>query len=483
MTTARPTAREAAPRQPPAPRRWWARVRSDVLLAAVVALVVVPVLQPLMAQQASRYALTAALADQGTVVIDAYAEYVTVDRAEREGRLYSDKAPGQPVLGVPAYLAYRAFGGAPATQALPLGDLGLWSVNLVSAALPAVALAVLMRRLALRVAPRGATPAALGMALATMLLPFATVLFSHVLSAALGLAAYLLLTRAGGDGRVPGWAIAGSGLLAGLAVTVEFTMGLLAAVLGVTGLALHRWRTWWYVLGGVVPALLLGWYNAVAFGGPLTLSYEFSGFAQHQDGLVGAQLPRLASTVTVLFSERGLLTLTPLVAVGVIGCLALLRSGARPGAGAASPPRACRRDALVALAVLAAFVALMGGWSNPTGGASPGPRYVVPALPFLAGGVAWVFERARAWAAAAAVAGGAAMGLATFTLPLAQQPFFEPVALRYWLGRAADGQWADTLLTRATSGGGVWLLPPLLLAAALTAWLLATDARSARSAA
>jgi hypothetical protein len=75
------------------------------------------------------------------------------------------------------------------------------------------------------------------------------------------------------------------------------------------------------------------------------------------------------------------------------------------------------------------------------------------------------------------------MGLATFTLPLAQQPFFEPVALRYWLGRAADGQWADTLLTRATSGGGVWLLPPLLLAAALTAWLLATDARSARSAA
>jgi hypothetical protein len=316
-------------------------VRSDVLLAAVVALVVVPVLQPLMAQQASRYALTAALADQGTVVIDAYAEYVTVDRAEREGRLYSDKAPGQPVLGVPAYLAYRAFGGAPATQALPLGDLGLWSVNLVSAALPAVALAVLMRRFALRVAPRGATPAALGMALATMLLPFATVLFSHVLSAALGLAAYLLLTRAGGDGRVPGWAIAGSGLLAGLAVTVEFTMGLLVVVLGVTGLVLHRWRSGWYILGGVVPALLLGWYNAVAFGGPLTLSYEYSGFAQHQDGLVGAQLPRLASTMTVLFGERGLLTLTPLVAVGVIGCVALLLSAPRAGVGGAGCPR-CR---------------------------------------------------------------------------------------------------------------------------------------------
>ena len=84
-----------------------------MLLAVVVLLVTAPVLQPLMAQQASRYALTAALWDGQTITVDAYDHLLSVDRAERDGRVYSDKAPGQPLLAVPAYAAYRALGGHP----------------------------------------------------------------------------------------------------------------------------------------------------------------------------------------------------------------------------------------------------------------------------------------------------------------------------------------------------------------------------------
>jgi hypothetical protein len=450
-------------------RGWLRRHRSDLLLSAVVALVVVPVLQPLMAQQASRYALTAALYDQGTVVLDDYEEIISVDRAEREGRLYSDKAPGQPVLGIPFYAAYRALGGYPATESRPLalGELGLWAVSLGCAALPAIALAVLMRRFALRVAPGRATEAALAMSLGTMLLPFATVLFSHVLSALCALGAYVLLTptephgaghaeHAVGGQRLavpagPGRLLA-AGFVAGTGVTVEYTLGLLVVVLGVVALVLHRWGVGWFVLGGVVPAVLLGVYHQVAFGGPFEVSYRYSGFTQHQSGLVGVGLPSPAMTWTVLMAERGVFVLTPIVLLGVIGAVLLLRRRIGP-----------RVDAVVALGVFGVFTAIMGGWDNPWAGASPGPRYLTPALPFLVAGVAHVWTRIPAISTVAAAFGTFAMAAGTFTLPLAQPT--EQSALLHWLWRMGEGRWARTLLTEPLGTEAIAL--PLLAAVAV----------------
>ncbi len=439
------------------------RHRSDLLLALVVALVVVPVLQPLMAQQVSRYALTAALYDDHTVSIDAFADRIGVDRAERDGVLYSDKAPGQPVLAIPAYAIYRLFGGLRGEYAQPWGDLGLWAVSLVSAALPAIALAVLMRRLALRCCPERATEAALALSLGTMLLPFATQLFSHVLSALCGLGAYLLATRE----RATPWTLAASGAVAGLAVTVEYTMAVLVIVVGVVVALRHRVGALWYVLGGVPMALLLGLYHQAAFGGPFEVGYRYSQFAEHQSGVVGVRPPDPGTTFTVLFGERGLFILTPIALVGVVGLILLLVRRVEP-----------RLDAWAGLAVFAVFLSIMGGWSNPWAGASPGPRYITPALPFLAGGVAYAWSRAPVIATAAAVVGVVSMGLATFTLPLAQPT--EPSALLHWFSRAREGEWADTLLT--TWLGDWALVLPLLAAVGVAFWLLREEALERRAA-
>lgn len=452
--------------EPAAPGRW-RRWRSDVLLAVAVALVVAPVFQPLMAQQASRYALTAALWDGRTVVLDDYAHLLSVDRAERGGRLYSDKAPGQPALAVPAYAAYRLFGGPPATAARWYADPGLWIVSLWSAALPAAVLAVLMRRLALRAAPRGATVAALALAFGTMLLPFATVLFSHVLAGALGLGAYLLVSRP----RPGRGALAAAGLVAGLAVTVEYTMAFVALLVAAVALARHGRRVGWLVAAAVPAGAALAAYHWVAFGGPLTTGYRFSGFAeQHSRGIVGVRPPEPALLAEVLLGERGLFVLTPVVLVGVVGAVLLLRARGQ-----------ARTDAAVALGVLAFFLVVMGGWGNATGGASPGPRYAVPALPFLASGVAVAWQRSPWLTGAAAAVGAATMGLATFTLPLAQPS--EPSALAWWAGRLADGQVADTLLTGVA--GPLGIVPPLVAAAAVVVVLVRGDParRPARDAA
>lgn len=454
---------------------WWARWRSDVLLAAVVALVVVPVLQPLMAQQASRYALTAAVVDGGTVVLDDYEHIIAVDFAQRDGRLYSDKAPGQPFLAIPAYALYRALGGRPAVEAATFGDRGLWAVSLVSAALPAIALAVLMRRFALRMAPERATEAALALSLGTMLLPFATVLFSHVASALCGLGAYLLATpRADGVATRARWSLLAAGFVAGVGVTVEYTAAVLVVIIGLAVVHRHRLAAVWFAAGGVLPAALLGAYHTIAFGGPLEVSYRFSNFAEHQSGVVGVGLPRPGMTATILFGERGLFLLTPIALVGAVGLgLLLVRLVTRRRAedGSQDPRRAT--DVLVSVAVFVAFVALGGGWSNPWAGASPGPRYLTPALPFLAGGVAYAWRRRPAVCTAAALASGVAMGIGTFTLPLAQSS--EPSALLHWFERATTGRWADTLLTEVMGPWGI--LPPLVIAAGVAVVLLRGERR------
>ncbi len=429
-------------------RRW----RAELLLAAVVLLLAAPIMQPLMAQQASRYALTAALVDQRTVVLDDYEATLGVDRALRDGHTYSDKAPGQPVLATPVYLVYRLIGGEPATEYRPWGNLGLWFASLISAAFPAALLAAGMRRLALRIAPRFATPAALAVAVGTMLLPFATQLFSHVLSAALALGAYLLLM----DRPVSRWRLIGAGALAAAAITVEYSAGIASVVLFGVAVARHHWRAGWFVLGGAPLGALLGLYHWITWGSPFRFSYQFSQFNQNKTGVIGVHPPQSLVALEVLFGERGLFFLTPIVLVGVAGAVVLLRDRDR------------RFHSVVALTVFGLFCLHMFGWGNPTGGASPGPRYVIPSLPFLVVGVA---EGLRRWPFAAGLAGlisAATMGLATLTLPLA--PRDHPFALAYWAQRAAEGEWAQTLFTRTIGSWALW--PPVVAAVLVAAWLL-----------
>jgi hypothetical protein len=374
----------------------WPRWRSDVLLAVVVLLVTAPVLQPLMAQQASRYALTAAVWDDRTVTIDRYEHLLSVDLAERDGRLYSDKAPGQPVLGVPAYAAYRALGGHPATQTRVFADPGLWAVTLVSAMIPAALLAVAMRRFALRAAPERATHAALGLALGTMLLPFGTVLFGHVLAGLLGLVAYVLLTA---SDRPDPRRLAGAGAVAGAAVCVEYTAGIIALALAVAAAVAWRQRALWVIAGGVGPALLLGAYHTLAFGGPLRTGYRYSvEFGRyHAEGLVGARLPEPGMLLAVLLGERGLLVLAPLVAVGladggraggvgpVVGVALGLDSGALGGLGLAGAVLAVGLAPRRLAGVLAAGVRVADGLVAGAGVGRRAGSVTGPVVPRLGG--------------------------------------------------------------------------------------------------
>jgi hypothetical protein len=352
--------------------RWGRPIRLAVLFLVVVA----PWVKELTVQPAARLALTAAVVDEGTIRIDRYEGIVGIDRVERDGHLYSDKAPGQPFLAVPAYWSARLVGAEDASVPRGEGNLTLWWVTLWSSTVPgAVVVGVLAHR-ALRGRAAGLVAAA-GIGFATLWLPFSAELYGHVLVAALGLATWLLVERATSPAR-----LVAAGLLAGLTVLVEYQMILLVVVLA--GYVLVRRgarRVAAFAAGGVPVAVLLLAYQAAAFGGPLRTSYGEK--PVHDEGgatIVG--IPSPVQAVEVLFGSRGLVLFTPVVAIALYGLVVRAR-------GAANGER---DEARVGLAVFVVFLALQAGWPNPWGGEMPGPRYIIPALPFLAPGLqeGWV---------------------------------------------------------------------------------------------
>jgi hypothetical protein len=430
------------------------------------------VLQPVGCNQTAHLALVKSLYD-GSPRIDRYAAE-TCDTAYIDGRYYAAKAPGLALLSEPWYAGLRLVGltvdHAPSGARFPRAMLELprtatWQVSLWGATLAAFALLLLVRWAADRLVPGYGTAAAVLLGLGTLVLPFSTLLFAHVLSAALGTAAFCLLLRhrrAGGRTAI----VVAAGLLAGLAVVVELPLGIVAVALA---LYAGRSRLVPYALGalgGVVPLLV---FNAWAFGNPIDLSYENAviepGESGHDvigandEGFFGVTFPSLRSAAELLASDKGLLVLTPLTVAGLGGLVALRRGTAR-------------REAILALVVSGAFLAYNSAYFLPFGGWVPGPRFLIPILPFLAIGIAAALRAAPLTTAALAAPSILAMVGATLAEPLAEPG--RGVGL--WLERWRASDFAETVVTELGGGSGFVAVVPVLvavgLALALAVWTL-----------
>src|SRR6185436_17614491 len=202
--------------------------------------------------QTSYFALVRSLS-HGTTQVDAY-HWETRDESYYKGHYYSVKAPGMSFLTLPLYEALDAAGfGSVSADAARKADEGgagrwvqagfvvglygndkartlrvrktiaestlmVWALGLLGVLAPAIVLLLLVRWCAERIAPGFGTAAALTLGIGTLVFPFATLFFGHVLAATLSFAAFALLWKER-EGP-PRWLlVAGAGVLAGLAVT------------------------------------------------------------------------------------------------------------------------------------------------------------------------------------------------------------------------------------------------------------------------
>jgi hypothetical protein len=335
--------------------------------------------------------------DRGTAIIDPW-QQKTGDKAYYRRHYYGDKAPGLAFLALPVYHVARY-------EKLTKGDVKVAHLLVVFVCvIPATILLLLAFRFVERSdAGRGAA-VAITLGFATLILPFATILFSHVLSTTLGFAAFYLLWRQRDRGGGLGWILA-AGVLAGYAVSTEYPLGLLAVLLGVY----VAWRReplrplLAYGTGfsiGVLPLLLYDWW---AFGGPFHLSYSY--VAANSSGVLGFGAPSLRSAIKLLVSDRGLLVVTPVVAAGIAGIVILYREGRR-------------LDALIAGTVAGAYFIYNACYYLPFGGGVPGPRFMITMLPFLALPLAAAYRRTPIATLSLAAISAAIMSVATVTGPI-----------------------------------------------------------------
>lgn len=433
---------------PSAPRRRRGFVPALIAFACACAFVV----QSPGWAQTSYMTLSKAVLD-GTPQIDRW-HWETHDVAYTGGHYYSVKPPGLSFVTLPLYAGLREAGGEGiardariraesagnpwGARTLPTESYGYsrkraiaartaivddapitWALSLLGVLVPALVLLLVVKRMVERVAPGTGTAAALSLGAGTMILPFSTLYFSHVLSALLAFGAFALLWRERESSPRP-LTVALAGLVAGLAVVFEYPLLIAAAILGIYAITRRGGqlisRAGAYgagVAAGIAPLLI---YNAWAFGSPLHLSYSdavarvgTSGHATlglNGGGIFGITLPRVGDGLMLLFSGRGLLTLTPVLALAVAGVILMHRAGRH------------RAEARTILAIAIAFLLYNAGYWLPMGGGSPGPRFLIPILPFLAVGLGLAWRRWPAVTLAFSAISATSMAVATISYPM-----------------------------------------------------------------
>jgi hypothetical protein len=388
---------------------------------------------------ATRLFSALSLVERGEATIDRY-QTLTIDKAEFQRptglHYYMDKAPGMTLMALPVVWATNVVtGGRSYDQVIDVTNprlaeflrLRLWIAVAFGAAVLTAFAAVLLLDLGTGItgSPAAGLFAALGYALGSVVWGWSTTLFGHAPVAALLLIATWAIWRGTSGPRELGrWrypVMAGAAL--GWAVAIEFPAAFSGLAIGLWALWRSRGAAWpmrrrLYVVAvaaAVVALLPMLAYNQFAFGTPFRAGYQgVVGFKGMNEGVLGLTYPKLRAFYEItLGTRRGMLWVAPVLVLGLAGLVPLIVR------------RATRDLGLLALTVVVIVLSVNASYAYWDGGASTGPRHSVPAIPFLALGLApfWAWLR---WPAAK-IAAAAVIGISmVINLVIAATDIFAP---------------------------------------------------------
>jgi hypothetical protein len=334
----------------------------------------------------SRAALVFAIADQGVLHIDAHHE-TTGDKAYFNGHYYTIASIGPSLIALPPYAMFRAAACSPplAGRLCPSpawahsAGYARWAmvwITFFAISLPSAALGLLVYVLLGQVLGhwRHAFGLALLFGLATVAFPYSRAFFQHQLAAFCLASGFFMLWHVAQRRANPNWLWA-SGLMFGLAVISEYPLVLPLAVLIVWAAAVMPRPLGLYrlALGSLPPLLAMAAYNLAITGTLLPVIYRYHVIHGdlHRQGFMGLAWPSLEALYGITFSPlRGVFFMSPFLLLMLPGFYGLWR--ARP---------VLRPLVLTLAGLVASFFLYNSAYLFWTGGASIGPRYLVPMLP------------------------------------------------------------------------------------------------------
>ncbi len=394
------------------------------------------------------------LVEQGDATIDEFG-HLTIDKAHFGSHLYLDKAPGMTLMATPVVAALMLATGErsgyldkridnPRLAAFLRLRLRLAAI-LSSGLLTALAAVALWHVASAITASRSAALfAAIAYGLGSPAWGWSTTIFGHAAVGALLMLAFWAVWRGTRDALPRPWLALLAGGALGWAVVIEYQAVLAGSAIAIWALV-RIWRSpaRWRLLaiavaGGINAGLPMIGYNLSAFGVPLKFGYEgVVGFDGMHQGLFGLTYPKLPVLIEILFGPRkGLFWVAPILLLAPFGLYGMAREART------------RQPAIVAIAVVAIVLLVNAAYVYWDGGYSTGPRHSVPALPFLALGLAPIWSAIKN--ARARIALLALLGLSMLiNLAVAAAEIFAPDTQAWPLWRpillddVAAGQFRD----------------------------------------
>lgn len=346
----------------------------------------------------SRFALTRAIVERGSFIVDGLVngegrDYYTEDRAFYEGHYYSDKIIGVSLLGVPARGMVRlveiATGWAPSVATVRYWTT-VGSIS-VCAALAATVIASLL--LALGATAGQALLLTVAASFGTMLWGYSALFYSYVPAILFALTAYNVLLRARLAGGVGPLAMALAGVAIGASLLCEYTLGIVAAALGVYAIV-HgrpRWGVVYYGLAALAVLSVFAVYTLICFD-EMCIPYKhlenkqfLEGMSEGVQGIEGFRLSTLY--YITIHPYRGVFWLSPFLLLSLV---AVVRMGVES--------RRFRIDAFMIGAIFLGYVAFNSSYYMWWGGWSMGPRHLIPGLPLMVLPLLWLLRWNRVWA-------------------------------------------------------------------------------------